>query len=218
MIPAAMMARSVLVVAPHPDDEAIAAWGLMRRLRSSGARIEVVIVSDGAASHPGSRRWPVERLVVERRRETLRAMRALGLTPGAIGFLDLADGELASDPALVRQTLGRAMQGRSKPDLVIGPELSDTHADHRAVAAALAALPRRGERRVTYHVWPVNAARGPRPCRVILKGAELAIKRRIIRSYRTQAGRITDAPTGFTMTHRHLAAFARPHECFAVHA
>jgi LmbE family N-acetylglucosaminyl deacetylase len=218
MIPAAMTARSVLVVAPHPDDEAIAAWGLMRRFQSRGARIEVLVVSDGAASHPGSQRWPVERLVAERRRETLRAMRMLGLAPKAVGFLGLADGELMNHPARLRRTLGRALRARARPQLVIGPELSDAHADHRAVAQALAALPRRGERRATYHVWPADAARGPRPCRVILKGAELAIKRRIIRSYRTQSGRITDAPTGFTLTHRHLAAFARPIECFAVQA
>jgi LmbE family N-acetylglucosaminyl deacetylase len=110
------------------------------------------------------------------------------------------------------------MRRRLAPDLIVGPEIADAHADHRAVAGAMAALPHRGERRITYRVWPAAAARGPcRHC-VILKGAGLAVKRRIIRSYRTQAGRITDAHSGFIMTHHHLDAFARPRERFAVQA
>lgn len=210
--------RRVLVVAPHPDDEAIACWGLMDRLRRNGARIAVLVVSDGAASHPGSTRWSVERLVAERRRETQRVMRELGVWPTDIRFLGLPDGALDQDPLLVRRALGRAMGRGPARDLVLGPEASDAHADHRAVAEAIAATRRRGERRITYHVWPAAAARGARPCRVILSGAALAAKRRIVRSYRTQSGRITDAPTGFVMNHHHLKAFVRPQERFAVQA
>jgi LmbE family N-acetylglucosaminyl deacetylase len=99
--------RRVLVVAPHPDDEAIGAWGLMDWLRARGAHIAVLVVSDGAASHPGSPSWPTARLVAERRRETLRALRRLGVVPPDIAFLGLADGALDRDPLLVRRVLGR---------------------------------------------------------------------------------------------------------------
>jgi len=210
--------RRVLIVAPHPDDEAIAAWGLMDWLRRRGARIAVLVVSDGAASHPGSPSWPINRLVAERRRETLRAVRQLGMIPSDVAFLGLADGALDRDPMLVRRVLGRALRRRPSPDLIVSPEVEDAHADHRAVASAIDTLRRHGERRISYHVWPAFAARGPRRHGVILKGAALAAKRRIIRSYRTQAGRITDAPTGFIMTHEHVRAFARPRERFAVRA
>lgn len=211
-------ARRVLVVAPHPDDEAIAVWGLMCRLRRSGAAVEVLVVSDGGASHPESRTWPRPRLVAERRRETLRAMRTLGLPPPATTFLRLPDGGLHRDPRELHMRLNKAMQRRRAPDLLVGPEITDDHVDHRAVAGALAKVRRRGERRITYHVWPADAARGPRPIGLVLKGADLAMKRRIVRSYRTQMGRITDSPTGFTMTHRHLRAFAGSLERFAVAA
>ncbi len=208
-------ARRVLVVAPHPDDEAIAAWGLMRSLRTRGAHVEVLVVSDGGASHPGSLSWPRLRLAAARRRETLRAMRTLGLAPPAITFLELADGALGDDRTLERR-IGRAILHRRAPDLIVGPEITDAHSDHRAVARAIAGVQRRGERRVTYHVWPVQAARGARRYGMILKHASLAMKRRVVRSYRSQAGLITDSPTGFTMTHRHLKAFAGPAERFAV--
>lgn len=206
----------MLVVAPHPDDEAIAAWGLMSALRRQGTKIEVIVVSDGGASHPDSQRWPRFRLVAERRRETLRAMRQLGLIAPAVTFLGLPDGKLDCEPGLLRAALGRAIRRRRTPNLVIGPEVTDAHADHRAVASAMATVRRAGERRLTYHVWPADAARGARPYRVPLKAAMLCVKRRIVRSYRTQTGAITDAPSGFTMTDRHLRAFAGPLESFAV--
>jgi LmbE family N-acetylglucosaminyl deacetylase len=203
-------------VAPHPDDETIAAWGLMRCLHRQGAHIAIVVVSDGAASHPDSARWPQERLTAERRRETLRAMRQLGVMPPRITFLGLPDGDLASDCGALRRGLSRVIRRLIRLDVVVGPEASDAHADHRAVARALATMRHRGERRISYHVWPTDAARGARPLRVNLKGPALAIKRQAIRSYRTQCGRITDAPTGFNMTGRQLNAFARPQERFAV--
>ena len=44
--------------------------------------------------------------------------------------------------------------------------------------------------------------------------AALHAKRRVVRGYRTQMGRITDAEAGFAMTPRHLNAFVRPAERF----
>jgi LmbE family N-acetylglucosaminyl deacetylase len=208
-------AKRVLVIAPHPDDEAIAAWNLICTLSRQGSRIDVLVVSDGGASHPGSARWPATRLIAERRRETIRAMRFAGLAPASVRFLDLDDGCLELDPTMVRRAMIRAMCRLPAPDLIVSPERTDVHADHRTVSQALAAIRRRGEQRLTYHVWPVHAARGARRYGSVLKGAALAIKRRIIRSYRTQGGIIGDAPTGFTLTHRHLRAFAAPTERFA---
>lgn len=209
-------ARRALIVAPHPDDEAIGAWELMRRLLRSGARVDVLVVSDGGASHPASRAWPVPRLIAERRRETLRAMAALGVPPCRVRFLGLPDGGLpAAEPSL-RRRLGHAVLGRAAPDLIVGPTAEDAHADHRAVAHALCHLPRRGERRIGYQVWPEGAARALRGLAVPLDAGARATKRRVVRSYRTQAGRIADAEAGFAMTHRHLRAFVRPTERFTV--
>ena len=54
-------ARAV-VVAPHPDDEVLSVGGLLAQLADIGARIEVIAVTDGTASHDGSTEWPAERL------------------------------------------------------------------------------------------------------------------------------------------------------------
>ncbi len=206
--------RRLLVIAPHPDDEAVAAWALMRRLRARGATVEVLVVSDGGASHPGSQRWPRPRLVAERRRETRRVLRPIGITPLAIRFLGLPDGGLGAPASRLPHALRRALLSRRAPDLIIAPIAEDAHEDHAAVARALRAVPRRGEARAVYHVWPAGAGRRLRGPHLPLAVSQVPMKRAAIRRYRTQAGLITDATAGFTITHRHLAAFAAPRERF----
>lgn len=210
---APLRAREVLVVAPHPDDEAIGAFGLMAALARRGARLRVLVVSDGAASHPESRAWPPARLVSERRRETRRAMAALGIAPDRIRFLGLPDGALAEPEAKLEQRLARVMRQMPPPDLIVTPVVDDAHADHRAVAHAVGRV--RARHRLGYRVWPLAPDRAYRlALRLDLRTR--TIKRRALRSYRTQAGLITDSPTGMTMTHHHLRAFAGPAERFRV--
>lgn len=210
-----LRARRLLVVAPHPDDEVIAAWGLMRRLLARGARVEVLVVTDGGASHPVSRAWPQPRLVAERRCETRRALRFLGVTPDRVRFLNLPDGALSLHPDKLAETLSRALRHCPRPDLIVSPMPDDAHADHRAVAAALATVPRRGEHRLGYRVWPAGAGRSLHGL-ILPLGAAIPAKRHAVQSYRTQTGHIHDAVAGFEMTHHHLRAFAGPTERFAV--
>lgn len=212
MISGTTLSRGLLVVAPHPDDETIGAWQLIRKAMRAGGRVTVVVASDGGASHPGSARWPRARLVRARRRETLRAMRTLGITPASVHFLDLPDGGLAG----YARDLDRALSlvaARCGAGLIVGPVAADAHADHRAVAEALDRRRRNGGKRLGYQVWPEDRRRSHR-WRVPLDGAARAAKRRAVLSYRTQTGTITDAIAGFALTHRHLRAFVRPAECF----
>lgn len=206
--------RHALVVAPHPDDEAIGAWALMATLRARGVKVRVLVAADGAASHPGSVRWPPARLAAERRRETRRAMATLGIPPDRVRFLALPDGALADHAARLRAGCAQAIRQMPGPVLVVGPVADDDHPDHRAVAAALGRR-RLARWRLGYRVWPLGAT--PRD-RLALRLDERAraAKRRVVRSYRTQAGRITDSATGMTMRPHHLRAFAGPAERFRV--
>ena len=73
--------RPFIVVAPHPDDESLACGGLIADACRQGLRGKVVIVSDGAGSHPNSKAYPPDRLRALREEEARRAGAELGLKP-----------------------------------------------------------------------------------------------------------------------------------------
>lgn len=201
--------RRAVIVAPHPDDEVIGAAGLIAALRRQGSDVDVIVVSDGAASHPSSKRWPRERLVAARRQESLRALRRLAVLPDRVTFLGLPDGALSSHDALCRRALHRSLARRAA-DLLVAPAVSDAHPDHQAVAAALDQW-RCGARRLSYQVWPPRKQSGARVRTMVTCGVA---KRSLIRLHRTQLGAITDDPTGFAIARHELAAFAHPIERF----
>ena len=126
-------ARRVLVLVPHPDDEAIGPGGLLALLASRGARIDAVLATDGEATI-GSRLAPA---VVgrQRREEFVRSVGRLG--GGVHATLGLADGGLSEQrDALVQHVHDAVIALR--PDLVLAPWPLDAHPDHRAVSEAAA--------------------------------------------------------------------------------
>lgn len=212
MIARAGWPRSLLVVAPHPDDETIAAHTLMSRFRRHGITVQVVVVSDGAASHPNSRTWPRDRLVRERRRETRYAMRRIGVDAASVTFLDLPDGRLSAHGEIIRRRIARTAHALQKPVVALVPSPGDAHPDHRIVATA--ARRQAGISWWAYPVWPAGQhLRGARS--ISLTAQERLAKRHALRRYRTQCGRIVDDPAGFAMSARQIAAFTRPREWLA---
>lgn len=77
----------VLVLAPHPDDEVLMAGGVIARALSTGARVEVVVLTNGDLT--------CARDGLVRQRETLAALAAIGLPATQVHFLGYADGHLA---------------------------------------------------------------------------------------------------------------------------
>lgn len=203
--------RHALVLAPHADDEVIGAAGLIATLRRRAVRVTVAILTDGAASHPGSRLWPRTRLVAARRREARRALGRLGVAAAAVRFLDLPDGGLPQ----VQRRCDRAVRrtiARVRADVLVLPACDDAHPDHRAVAAAAARAPG-GQRRLSYRVWPPQRRAAARARMVPVPGGRGA-KCSLIRQYRTQMGAIRDDPAGFAIARHELAVFAHPVERF----
>lgn len=175
--------------------------------------MRVLVVTDGAASHPASPAWPRARLVRERQRETRRAMRRIGVAAGRIRFLGLPDGAMERVAAVARRRIGAAIAAAPRPLVVLAPSPGDHHPDHRVVAAGVTAAPRAGVRALAYPVWPAGARlRGARV--LALTSQERLAKRHAVRGYATQAGRIVDDPLGFAMTRAQIAAFSRPVETF----
>lgn len=123
----------VLVLAPHPDDETIACGGTVALLADAGARIDLLVASDGEATL-GSGLPPAE-IAAARRGEARRAAAVLGITD--VRFLGEPDLGLAGRvDALVRALRGALRE--TAAELVLLPWFLDGTSDHRALALALA--------------------------------------------------------------------------------
>jgi len=209
-----------VIVAPHPDDEILAAGGLLQRLSSAGTHLTVVSVTDGEASHPHSPTVTPTAMAERRVRERRDALDHLGLGAATVLRLGLADGAVADDTG----DLVTRLRGLLGPGVVcLAPWDHDGHPDHDATGrAAATACALAGASLVGYLVWtwhwaepgdrrvPWAAAR-----RLALSGAELTKKRTAMRSFRSQIAALSDRPGDETILDAEmLAHFDRATEVF----
>ncbi|HET7312783.1 PIG-L family deacetylase [Salinisphaera sp.] len=207
--------RSAVVVAPHPDDEIIGAFGLMRALVRRGARVRVVVVTDGSASHPNSPSHPRERLIAARRAECRRGLSRAGVRARSIRYLAHRDATLARYDPRRRRRLARDIAHGPAPDLLVVPTHADDHPDHRAVARACRGIWPECRRRLAYPVWPRPGHRPPRLSLFLTLGPQLRrMKQSALHCHATQTGAIDDDPNGFTMSPEQRARFCRAVERF----
>jgi LmbE family N-acetylglucosaminyl deacetylase len=123
-------ARSIVVVSPHPDDETLAAGGLMRAVMMRGGDVTVISVTDGENACPGERY-----LAFRRRAELSDALSHLGVAGRGIHVarLGLPDGGVSHYENSLAEVLMALCASR---DLIIAPLERDGHADHEAVGRA----------------------------------------------------------------------------------
>ncbi len=115
--------RRVLVLAPHPDDEAIAIGGCLALHRRAGSSIHIVFVTTDRPNKDGN---------VVRREEADKASRVLGFE---YAFLDVPDGRVSYSEDLVSRELVGFLRA-IRPDVLYCPFPGDHHRDHQAVAAS----------------------------------------------------------------------------------
>ncbi|HUB10761.1 MAG TPA: PIG-L family deacetylase [Acetobacteraceae bacterium] len=214
----------VLILAPHPDDESLGCGGLMADCQARGQPVHVVVLTDGAGSHPRSREFPPSRLRALREEETRAALAAVGLPEDRVTFFGLPDGH-APMRGLPLRRVAQRITGHAKArgiGTICTTWPGDPHHDHVAAyrAAALAA-PLIGAKLFCFPVWgwtlpahgwvPRTSPRGGR----IGITAHVAAKQRAIACHSSQiTDLIHDDPTAFRMTPEFLAIFAQPFEVF----
>jgi LmbE family N-acetylglucosaminyl deacetylase len=124
-------AASVLVVAPHYDDEVLGCGGVVAQLAAAGAVVRVLFLSDGDGGESVADRAAYS---ARRREESSRAGAVLGLTGS--DHLGLPDGELDRDLEALARGLSRALLSQ-RPELLLIPSPLEVSRDHRAAFAAL---------------------------------------------------------------------------------
>ncbi len=91
---------SLLLFAPHPDDETLGAGGLLQRAHAAGAHVHVVVVTNGEDNpwpqRVFERRWRIgaegrRRLARRRRGEHDRAIAVLRVPRATRSFLSVPD-------------------------------------------------------------------------------------------------------------------------------
>jgi len=142
-----------VIIAPHPDDEVLGCGGLLQGLAALGRAMQLISVTDGSASHPGSRRWPVQRLSVVRPQESAQALHRLGLPLHSLKWLRAGFSD--SQVEAREQQLTEFIQRYLKPtDVVFTTWREDGHCDHEAVGRASArAVQATGATLVELPVW-----------------------------------------------------------------
>lgn len=139
---AALLRRyaSVVLVAPHPDDESLALGATLADLADAGVAVTVVVATHGGGSPGGS----------VRRREGDRAVRTLSTRIEVIWW-DLPDGGLADAQDALRAGLAELVD---ESTLLFAPVECDGHSDHEAVARAAEAVALdRSAALLLYPVW-----------------------------------------------------------------
>lgn len=116
----------LLVLSPHPDDETIAAGGLIASAINQESQVKVVLVTDG--NKHGKRD--------ERYQEFRRATTILGVGEANLEFWGFSDGR-GNDEDLAAITNMIVSEIKTyNPTIIISPIVEDSHFDHHRVGQA----------------------------------------------------------------------------------
>lgn len=122
---------SVLVVAPHPDDEVVGCGGAILRHEAAGDRVSVAYVTDGRRSRAFG--LAPQQMAETRRLEAEAA--AAHLRIDRLEWFSLPEGEWQR--GALQSRLCELLR-RCKPTFVYAPSRVDFHPEHHAIAHALA--------------------------------------------------------------------------------
>ena len=148
-------ADKILILAPHPDDEFLSSFKLMREACLAGAAVKVLFLTDGERNHLAHMRAGKKLFItpsgkkkygLARRAEAAAVLGRIG--PVQSEFWGVPDSGVTA--ALTSGDLPRRFRlllSEFSPTRVVAPALGETHPDHSAAAAlaetVLGSLPER---------------------------------------------------------------------------
>jgi LmbE family N-acetylglucosaminyl deacetylase len=198
-------AQTILVIAPHPDDDIIGLGGTMRLLAAEGKKVFTVYVT-----HGGSAPLPGCAGATVRRSEALAALQTVRATGGI--FLNHASSDLTGGTsAKVSRQLHKIIN-LLKPVEMYMPSPFERHPTHRRVnritLRALKSQPPPAPRAWCYSVW--GGIYGLPGTRIVDISQAVRAKRKAIRQHASQtAGKPYD--TGILGRNAYEGIFAQTH-------
>ena len=193
------MPTSVLVIAPHPDDETFGCGGTVSVMVRTGVVLHVAFLTDGSASHPNHPVVTPNEVAALRMAEARLATGILGVAWDRVTFLGAQDGALArlcGDSLLRIVHAIAALISQLKPEAILLPCRDDGSSEHdaafRFVCTALEKADLR-PRILEFPVWswwnPFMILKSLRMCRKVWRvdlGNARDIKARAMASYVSQ--------------------------------
>ncbi len=185
--------QSVLVVAPHPDDEAMGCVGTVLLHVQSGDRVCIATVTDGRLSRVIADAAEMAR---RRRLEAIEAARLMGVQRHE--WMGLPEGNWSVSG--LKDSL-RALIEATQPDLIYAPSRIDFHPEHwraaHALALAIAASTTVCDRGLRVRVYQIQVPLNPLMVNLVADVSALHSQcDSVFRAYASQAGSIE-------CTHRH---------------
>jgi LmbE family N-acetylglucosaminyl deacetylase len=179
--------RRVVVISPHPDDEAIGCAGSILKHVACGDRVSIVIATDGRRSRMLA---DPAKMSEQRRAEASAAARLLGVV--SLEWLGLHEGDW--DLRELQSRLETLLDG-IEPDLIYAPSRIDFHPEHHRVAHALArALEAHlavRPRPLDVRIYSVQVPLTPALANVVVDVSNVANRcHEVLRSYTSQAGSV----------------------------
>ena len=212
--------EQLVVVSAHPDDETLAAGGLMATAAQRGIAVHVIIVTDGAASHPDSATHSPADLARLRAREAFEAI-AIVAPKASLSLLGYPDGQVREHRDAIEADLRVELARSSSRAIVLTPWRGDGHRDHRVVGELVARAAADLHRPLLeYPVWmwhwgtpdtvPITDATA-----LTLDPHALRAKRRAIAAHATQVQPLSDLEGDEAiLTAQFLEHFDTPRELF----
>jgi LmbE family N-acetylglucosaminyl deacetylase len=200
-------AETVLVLAPHMDDETIGCGGALAKHVARGASVTVAFLTDGGAGgsagagDASGASLTGTSLTDTRKKEARAALAVLGVRH--LEFLDAPDGQLQSSPPLAEKL--RTILLGTHFDLVYLPFFLEEHPDHRAASQLLLDAARGTDLHpqcLGYEVWTALF-----PNCLVNIDETAALKREALSHYRSQLAEADYAHTQFGLNAYRSAAF-----------
>jgi LmbE family N-acetylglucosaminyl deacetylase len=129
-----MIHDSIVVFAPHPDDETLGCGGTIAKRVNEGYEVTLALMTDGrfAFRGQGILSDPSPREVKDIRREEFqRAAKILGVNEHNLFYLDFEDGSLALNEKAAEEKVLLILR-KKLPAQVYFPSANDSHSDHKA--------------------------------------------------------------------------------------
>lgn len=124
--------RTILIVAPHQDDESIMSGGLLIQAQAHQAHVEVIYLTDGVEGRANLDPHRADTIRAMRHSEALAALDSVGISENRVTFLHYNDALGLRSPQNVAKAINVVTEAliRLSPDLVVCPTFEGGHIDH----------------------------------------------------------------------------------------